>query len=91
MEGENSYDLGNNRFFRVTEWKSEPRFDLRQFETQNEMVLPTKKGVSIPLQPFKNLIMEIDNIDNAWKNKQTYKTNLGEDIFCVIENDSVCV
>lgn len=44
MDIENStFDLGNDRFLKFYDWRSETRFDLRQCEQRNEHLYPTKK------------------------------------------------
>ena len=92
MENENTtFNLGNDRFFRVAEWKSEIRFDLRQFEKRNDKLFPTKKGISMPLQAFKTLMMEIESVDAALQNRQSFKSHLGANMYCTVDEDSVCV
>ena len=72
MENENTtFNLGNDRFFRITKQNSEIRFDPRQFEKRNDKLVPTNKGISIPLQAFKTLMMEIESVYAALQNRQS--------------------
>jgi len=92
MDIENStFDLGNDRFFKVYDWRSETRFDLRQYEQRNERLYPTQKGVSLTLLTMKTLLMEVENIDDALKNNKQFKSHIGGNMYCIVEQDSVCV
>lgn len=89
--------LGNNRFVQVVEWKGELRVDLRQWENN----YPSKKGVSLNLMQYKNLLAALDlTITPAFTNDQKelqFKAakngshHLGANVFVSARQDNPCV
>jgi hypothetical protein len=81
-------ELGNNRFVQATEWKDEIRIDVSEWEIQNEKRIPTKKGISLPLQRWKMLVDSLEFLDQALIEKREYATHLGRNVYtgvkCVI-------
>lgn len=88
--------LGNNRFVQVVEWKGELRVDLRQWENN----YPSKKGVSLNLMQYKNLLAALDlTITPAFTNDQKelqFKAakngshHLGANVFVSARQDNPC-
>ena len=79
--------LGNDRFMQVNEWKGELRVDVREWQDDK----PTKKGISLTLMRWKNLVDQLDYACNALQDKQSYWCHLGGNVYCNIAEKSVCV
>ena len=79
--------LGNGRYVEVKEWKGELRVDLREWENDR----PTKKGISLTLMHWKNLVDQIEYVDEALREKKSYGSHLGGNVYCNIADKSVCV
>ena len=79
--------LGNERYVQVNEWKGEMRVDIREWQDDQ----PTKKGTSLPLMRWKNLVDQIEYVDKAPQNKQSYGYHVGGNVYCGIDENSVCV
>ena len=79
--------LGNDRYVQVCEWKSELRVDLREWEND----APTKKGISLILMRWKNLVDAFEYADQGLQNKEAYKAHLGGNVYICIGTGSVCV
>ena len=62
---------------RVTEWKNDTRIDLREFELKDEKLIPTKKGISLPLIRWKMLVESFDDLDKALVEKKDHSSHLG--------------
>ena len=70
--------LGNGRYVQVTEWKSELRVDIREWDND----LPTKKGISLNLMQYKNLLAGIETfIDPAITENKNESFHLGANVF----------
>ena len=78
--------LGRERCVEVCEWKGELRVDLREWQDGK----PTKKGISLPLMRWKNWVDYIEYVDEALREKKTYKSHLGGNVYCSI-TESGCV
>ncbi len=81
------YQLGNDRYVQVTEWKGELRVDLREWCGDK----PTKKGISLSLMRWKNLVDASEYVDQALEKKQPYKAHLGGNVCCTTNEDNGCV
>ena len=81
------FSLGNDRFIEVTEWKGELRVDLREWKDDK----PTKKGISLTLMQWKNWVDYLEYADQAWTEKQNYKSHLGGNVYCTITEGSACM
>lgn len=81
------FQLGNCRYIEVKEWKGELRVDLREWENGQ----PTKKGISLTLMRWKNLVDAIEYVDQGLRNNDGYKTHLGGNVYICIGAGSVCV
>ena len=80
--------LGNGRYVQVTEWKGEMRVDIREWDND----LPTKKGVSLSLMQYKNLLAGIETfIDPAMKENKNEMFNLGANVFMKVRKNNPCV
>jgi hypothetical protein len=73
-------ELGNDRFVQASEWKDEIRIDVREWEIQNDKRVPTKKGISLPLQRWKMLVDSLEFLDQALDEKRDYATHLGRNV-----------
>ena len=78
-------DLGNNRYIQVSEWKEELRVDLREWNGD----VPTKKGISLTLLRYKNLIDGTETIDKALQDKESYQSHLGGNVYCTVNGSCV--
>ena len=58
--------IGNDRYVQVCEWKGDLRVDLREWQDNK----PTKKGISLSLSRWKNLVESIMYIDQAVQEKK---------------------
>jgi len=56
-----NFALGNDRRVNVCEWKGEKRVDLWEWTPDK----PTKKGISLTLNRWKNFVDVLENIDQA--------------------------
>lgn len=62
-EEENSWDLGKNRFVKLSEFKGKWYVNIREFYNDDGELKPGKKGIMLPMdqwQRFKNYIGDID-------------------------------
>ncbi|XP_044758705.1 RNA polymerase II transcriptional coactivator [Coccinella septempunctata] len=62
-EDENSWDLGKNRFVKLSEFKGKWYVNIREFYEANGELKPGKKGIMLTMeqwQKFKGMVGEID-------------------------------
>ena len=72
--------LGNDRYVEVKEWKGELRVDLRERKDHK----PTKKGISLTLIRWNNLVDYLEYMDQAKAEKRKhYKSHLGGNVYLV--------
>ena len=81
------FSLGNDRYVEVHEWQGELRVDIREWKDDK----PTKKGISLNLMRWKNWVDQLEYVDKALENKQSFTYHLGGNVFCKIGENSVCV
>ena len=81
------FSLGNERYVQVNEWRGELRVDIREWKDNK----PTKKGISLTLMRWKNLVNQIEYVDKALENKLSYGYHIGGNVHCSIGENSVCV
>ncbi|XP_060569261.1 uncharacterized protein LOC132727709 [Ruditapes philippinarum] len=81
------YSLGNERYVQVNEWKGELRVDLREWQGDK----PTKKGISLTLMRWKNVVDAVEFVDQSLGNKQVYNAHLGGNVYMSIKAGCVCV
>lgn len=81
------FELGNGRYVQVCEWKGELRIDLREWKDGK----PTKKGISLTLMRWKNWVDYIEYLDEALRKKEAYSSHLGDNVYCTISENAVCV
>ena len=67
------FSLGNERYVQVNEWRGELRVDIREWKDDK----PTKKGISLTLMRWKNLVNQIEYVDKALENKVSYGYHIG--------------
>ena len=79
--------LGNDRYVQVNEWKGELRVDIREWQDDK----PTKKGISLTLMRWKNLIDQLEYVDKALQDKHSYWCHLGGNVYNNIGEGNVCV
>jgi hypothetical protein len=84
-------ELGNNMFVQATEWKDEIRIDVSEWEIQNEKRIPTKKGISLPLQRWKMLVDSLEFLDQALIEKREYATHLGRNVYTGVKTSGIYV
>ena len=73
-------ELGNDRFVQAFEWKDEIHIDVREWEIKDGKQVPTKKGISLPLQRWKMLVDSLEFLDQALDEKRDYATHLGRNV-----------
>ena len=71
----------------VSQWSDELRIDLRKWREGK----PTKKSISLTLVRWKNCINQLEYMDRALDNKTSYEYHIGENVYCTIAENSVCV
>lgn len=49
------FALGNDRYVQVLEWRGEVKVDFREWESKNDSLTPTKKGIRLGLMQYKNI------------------------------------
>ena len=81
------FSLGNERYVQVNEWRGELRVDIRELKDDK----PTKKGISLTLMRWKNLVNQIEYVDKALENKVSYGYHIGGNVHCSIGESSLCV
>ena len=81
------FSLGNERYVQVNEWRGELRVDIREWQEDK----PTKKGISLTLMRWKNLVDASEFVDQALHGKKAYSAHLGGNVYCSIGENSVCV
>ncbi|CAC5426309.1 unnamed protein product [Mytilus coruscus] len=84
-------EIGNQRFVSASEWKDEIRTDVREWETKNDWKVPTKTGISLPLQRWKPLTDNFEFSDQTLVEKRVYSTHLGGNVYCTVKANSVCI
>ena len=84
-------ELGNDRFFQASEWKDEVHIDVREWEIKDGKQVPTKKGISLPLQRWKMLANNMDFVDQALDEKMEYATHLGGNVYASVKASGICV
>jgi hypothetical protein len=84
-------ELRNYRYVQTTEWKGEPRIDVREWGTRGENRIPTRKGISLKLQRWRLLVEAFDSLDKALEEKTNYSSHIGGNVFVSVRTDSVCV
>ena len=87
MDNDISFALGNQRFAKNSEWKGDKRVDLRQWADDT----PTKKGISLPLMRWKQLVDSSEYIDKALKNGKPYQSHLDGNVYCTVRENNPCV
>ena len=81
------FNLGNQRYVQVNEWKGELRVDIREWNDDK----PTKKDISLTLMRWKNLVDQFENVERALQNKENYWSHMGGIVYCNITDTSVCM
>ena len=79
--------LGNNRYLKVCSWKGETRVDLREWENDK----PTKKGISLTLLRWKELVDSIDDVNEALRKNEDYQVHIGRNVYCTFRKNNPCV
>ena len=87
MDKITEFALGNNRYVKVCEWNGEKRVDMREWDNDK----PTKKGISLTLQRWKQLADHIELVDEALKDGRVYQIHLGGNVYCSVRENNPCV
>ncbi|RWS12920.1 activated RNA polymerase II transcriptional coactivator p15-like protein [Dinothrombium tinctorium] len=65
-EDEKKFQLSNNRFVTVSQFRHKTRIDIREYYVTDDGVRkPGKKGISLSLQEWKKLKEQMDEIEKA--------------------------
>lgn len=67
QEEENSWDLGNRRFVKLSEFKGKWYVNIREFYDAGGELKPTKKGVMLTMEQWHKLKGMVGDIDEAIK------------------------
>ena len=84
-------EFGNDRFVQATEWKDEIRIDVREWEIKDGKQIPTKKGISLPLNRWKMLVDSFEFLDQALDEKRKYATHLGWNVYSTVKATGICL
>jgi len=87
MNNNASFALGNGRYVKVSEWKGEKRVDMREWDGDK----PTKKGISLTLMRWKNLVDSLEYVDAALKSGDAYQLHVGGNVYCSVREKNPCV
>ncbi|KAL1497712.1 hypothetical protein ABEB36_008624 [Hypothenemus hampei] len=68
-DSEPTWDLGKNRFVKVSEFKGKVYINIREFYNAEGELRPTKKGVMLTPEQFQRFKASIDEIDEELKKK----------------------
>jgi len=82
-----NFALGNDRRVNVCEWEGEKRVDMREWVNEK----PTKKGISLTLNRWKNFVHVVENIDQALQKGTAYQYHLGGNVYCTVKEGNPCV
>ena len=82
-----NFALSQQRYAQVCEWQGEKRIDLREWNNN----IPTKKGISLTLLRWKCLVDNLDKVDEALINNQSYSLHLGGNVYCKVRESNPCV
>lgn len=82
-----NFPLGGGRYVQVCDWKGELRVDLREWCDNT----PTRKGISLTLMRWKNLMDYVECLDQALTDKKAYNSHLGGNVYCQVQQDNPCV
>jgi len=84
-------ELGNSRYVKASECNDEIRIDIREWKTENNKRIPTKKGISLPLHRWKMLVDSFEFLDQALAEKRDYRTHIGGNVYASVGVNSICV
>ena len=68
-------DIGRNTFVVAKTWKVELKIHVRKFESSGDRSVPTKRGISLKLKHWVELIGNAGQVDEAVSNFQKNHTN----------------
>ena len=68
----------------LSDWGNEERIDIREWLSLDNKQVPTKKGLSLPLQRWKSLCLFFEDIECALNNKSSWKTHLGGNVIAQV-------
>ena len=71
-----SFALGNQRYAKISKWKWDKLVEFRWWGDNR----PTKRGFSLPLMQWKQLVDSSEYIDEALKNGKAYQSHLGTSV-----------
>ena len=74
-------------YVEVLLWQGDLQVDIREWKDDK----PTKKGISLNLMRWKNWVDQMEYVDKALVNKQSFIYHLGGNVFCKIDENSTCV
>ena len=86
-----TYKMTEQCNIQTTHWKDEIRIDVREWESKDQKLIPTRKAISLPLYRWKLLVESFDSMDKALEEKEEYKSHLGRNIFASVTKNNVCV
>ena len=86
------FALGNDRYVQVLEWRGEVKVDFREWESKNDSLIPTKKGIRLGLMQYKNLLSGMENVVGpALSENEDGKFHVGANVFLSVKKDNPCV
>ena len=72
---------------KVSESRGELRVDIREWRDDK----PTKKGTSLTLMHWKNWVNQLEFTEKALHEKKSYRNHIGGNVYCTVEETSMCV
>ena len=80
------FALGNDRYVQVLEWRGEVKVDFREWESKNDLLIPTKKGIRLGLMQYKNLLTGMENfVGPALSENKDDKFHVGANVFLSVK------
>ncbi|CAH1123000.1 unnamed protein product [Ceutorhynchus assimilis] len=69
QDSEPTWDLGKNRFVKLSDFKGQTYINIREFYDANGTLKPGKKGIALTPEQWQRLRASVDHIDEELKKK----------------------
>ena len=82
------FALGNDRYVQVLEWRGEVKGDFREWESKNDSIIPSKKGIRLGMMQYKNLLTSLENVVGpALSENKDDKFHVGANVFLSVKKE----
>ena len=81
------HSLMGNKFLTVKPWQGEERVDIREWRQEFSCLIPTKKGVSLPLRRWKALCFFCADIEEALQKNTDLKQHIGGNVYAQVSRN----